>query len=421
MNFGSLRLVLPTGEVRELSLELPQAIVGRGEGATISIEDFSISRRHARLTVDSGRLLVEDAASAAGTFLDDEQLVPNTSYLVAPGASLRFGDVVAHFTPAPAQEASADDDGDESPFGPGGLVVAMVSPAMPVDPGKTVTATAMVTNRGRVVDEVELTVPELPADWYTIDTPQLSLVPGGRADVTVTLHPPRRSDALAGDYVFSLAARSQEQQREEVAHGTFTILPFTAVEVSLAAVRSKRHFRVFVENRGNEPVSYALAGRDDAQAFSYTFERPLVAVRTGRENRGRARSAAAPRMVRPGPQRPVRGGGGPSRRHRAHRAWATRGPSPAPEVQDARPRRVCRGALLAFTALAIFTIADDGGVQEAGAESEYEGVHLCDEPDAADEQAKQAERNAEAAAEGPDAAATVAGAHKRRSTALRAD
>ncbi|HEX4934260.1 MAG TPA: FHA domain-containing protein, partial [Gemmatimonadaceae bacterium] len=281
MNFGSLRLVLPTGEVRELLLELPQATVGRGEGATISIEDFSISRRHARLTVDSGRLLVEDAASAAGTFLDDEQLAPHTSYLVAPGASLRFGDVIAHFTPAPVQDATAGEAADDSPFGPGGLVVAMVSPAMPVDPGKTVTATATVTNRGRVVDEVELSVPELPADWYTIDTPQLSLVPGGRAEVTVTLHPPRRSDALAGDYVFSLSARSQEQQREEVAPGTFTLLPFTAVDVSLAAVRSKRHFRVFVENRGNEPVSYNLAGRDDAQAFSYGFERTLVSVLPG--------------------------------------------------------------------------------------------------------------------------------------------
>jgi len=34
-------------------MDLPSATVGRGEGSTILLDDFSISRRHARLTVDS--------------------------------------------------------------------------------------------------------------------------------------------------------------------------------------------------------------------------------------------------------------------------------------------------------------------------------------------------------------------------------
>jgi len=101
VKFGTLQVALLTGETRDFPIDLPSVIVGRGEGATILLDDFSVSRRHARLTVDSGRLMVEDLASAAGTFINGERLAPNIRYLVDDGAELRFGDLDASYSPPP--------------------------------------------------------------------------------------------------------------------------------------------------------------------------------------------------------------------------------------------------------------------------------------------------------------------------------
>ncbi len=90
MKFGTLQVAMLTGETRSYPLDLPSALVGRGEGSNIHLDDFSISRRHARLTVDSGRLMVEDLASAAGTFINGERLSPNVRYLLDDGDQLRY-------------------------------------------------------------------------------------------------------------------------------------------------------------------------------------------------------------------------------------------------------------------------------------------------------------------------------------------
>ncbi len=70
MKFGTLRVRFLDGTDRDFPLDLPSAVVGRGEGVSILVDDFSISRRHAALTVESSRLMVEDLGSAAGTFLN---------------------------------------------------------------------------------------------------------------------------------------------------------------------------------------------------------------------------------------------------------------------------------------------------------------------------------------------------------------
>ena len=73
MKFGTLQVFPRQGLLKEHGLELPSAVIGRGEGSAILIDDFSVSRRHARLTVDSGRLLIEDLGSVGGTFVDTHQ------------------------------------------------------------------------------------------------------------------------------------------------------------------------------------------------------------------------------------------------------------------------------------------------------------------------------------------------------------
>jgi predicted component of type VI protein secretion system len=104
-----LRAVLADGRTVDFVLDQPVVTVGRSEENPIHLDDLSVSRRHARLSVEGDDLYVEDLGSGAGTHLGGQQLTPRTRYLVRTGDTLRFGDVQATWlapeAPAIAPEA----------------------------------------------------------------------------------------------------------------------------------------------------------------------------------------------------------------------------------------------------------------------------------------------------------------------------
>ena len=109
MKFGVLRITAPDGAVREYPLDIPTIVVGRGPGNSITLDDLSIARRHARLTVDSGHLFVEDLGSSSGTFVGGQRLIPNNRYLVENANDLRA--VITARGPSAPCPADLTDDG----------------------------------------------------------------------------------------------------------------------------------------------------------------------------------------------------------------------------------------------------------------------------------------------------------------------
>ena len=63
-------------------------IVGRSKQADLRIEEGYVSRRHARLWLEAGRLMVEDLGSANGTFLNGERL--DARQCLTPGDRICF-------------------------------------------------------------------------------------------------------------------------------------------------------------------------------------------------------------------------------------------------------------------------------------------------------------------------------------------
>lgn len=63
--------------------------VGRQEGCDLVLNDGGVSRRHARLWLQGGMVLVEDLASANGTFLDGERIIKPQA--LKPGSALTLG------------------------------------------------------------------------------------------------------------------------------------------------------------------------------------------------------------------------------------------------------------------------------------------------------------------------------------------
>jgi pSer/pThr/pTyr-binding forkhead associated (FHA) protein len=74
----------------EVSLDAGQVIVGRSRQCDIVLPSENVSRRHARLVVEGGRLRVEDLGASNGVWLNDQR-VPGSADL-AEGDSLRVGD-----------------------------------------------------------------------------------------------------------------------------------------------------------------------------------------------------------------------------------------------------------------------------------------------------------------------------------------
>jgi predicted component of type VI protein secretion system len=87
-----VKLVIEKGRQRRVvRLAGDHALVGRAKGVHIRIPSADISRKHCRLDVEDGMVVVEDLDSVNGTFLNGERV--EGRQVVAPGDRLTLGPV----------------------------------------------------------------------------------------------------------------------------------------------------------------------------------------------------------------------------------------------------------------------------------------------------------------------------------------
>lgn len=103
MNLGTLQITNPNGHVQEFVIPKTEIIVGRVPGTDLMLADTSVSRQHAKINVELGRLIIEDLNSANGTFVDGQRLNPHVPTPATRDQTVWFGDVVIKFFP-PAVE-----------------------------------------------------------------------------------------------------------------------------------------------------------------------------------------------------------------------------------------------------------------------------------------------------------------------------
>ncbi|MEX1103990.1 MAG: FHA domain-containing protein, partial [Dehalococcoidia bacterium] len=164
MKYGTVRITTPDGQVREHPLETPAARIGRSPENNIVVDHATVSRRHARVSIDSGQCFIEDLGSDTGTFVGGARLAPGERQLFGM-APARMGDVEVAFL---APEAVSTHGGGAGgavaaalpPAAAAGqaLAVTITGPSAAVAPGSQGTATVQIQNRGSTVDEVTLAV-----------------------------------------------------------------------------------------------------------------------------------------------------------------------------------------------------------------------------------------------------------------------
>jgi GAF domain-containing protein len=90
------RFQILKGPMRGHSFELKDdtTLIGRGPESDIRIADASISRKHAKITRDGDRFLIEDLGSQNGTWIDGERIKPHTPWPIEEGLLIVMGDIL---------------------------------------------------------------------------------------------------------------------------------------------------------------------------------------------------------------------------------------------------------------------------------------------------------------------------------------
>jgi hypothetical protein len=188
-----------------------------------------------------------------------------------------------------------------------GASVTLVTPAVSVEPGGTVTVAVKVRNTGTVVDEFVLDVLGDAAGWATVAPPAVNLFPGAEGDAVATFKPPRAASTPAGLVPFGLRARSREDPAgSAVEEGSVTVGAFQEPRAELVpktsrGSRSASH-DLAVDNRGNARLSAEIEATDADRLLAFDVNPPALVVEPGMASFAKVKVSPTKRFWRGKPQ-----------------------------------------------------------------------------------------------------------------------
>lgn len=91
---------------RSLALPKERGHVGRDASMEVTVDDDSVSRKHAEIRVEAGVYVVRDLGSSNGTFVNGTRLKTGLDKRLAHDDKLRFGETHWIFVGGPAQQAA---------------------------------------------------------------------------------------------------------------------------------------------------------------------------------------------------------------------------------------------------------------------------------------------------------------------------
>ena len=150
-------------------------------------------------------------------------------------------------------------------------------------------------NQSGIVDNYDLEVRGLPAEWWTLSPPTVYLVPYGapggayEGESTLRLQPPRSPEAEARDWPIEIVARSRARGEDAgAAAATLTLEPYAEIESELrpeiATGRRGAEFAIAVRNVANAPIEIVVAALDSEDACRFDFDKQQLSAAPGRRD-----------------------------------------------------------------------------------------------------------------------------------------
>jgi hypothetical protein len=188
-----------------------------------------------------------------------------------------------------------------------GASVTLVTPAVAVEPGQSVSIVVKIRNTGSVVDEFGLDVLGDAAAFAACEPPTINLFPGAEGEARVVFSPPRAPSTPAGAIPFGLRARSREDPAgSAVEEGTVQVGVFADPHAELvprtSRGRSGAAHEVAVDNRGNARLAAEIEAVDADQQLRFDVNPPAIVVDPGMAGFARLRVSPAKRFWRGQPK-----------------------------------------------------------------------------------------------------------------------
>lgn len=153
-------------------------------------------------------------------------------------------------------------------------------------PGVAAQCRVTVANRGSVVEAYTLTPVGDLAAYAVIEPAVLSLYPDAEGSATVTITVPQEAVVQAGDVPFGVLVEPKEHPADTaVPEALVHVEPFSDVSAELTprtshGSRVGRH-TVSIDNRGNQPVTVELTGKDPDAVMELRFSPSTLEVQPG--------------------------------------------------------------------------------------------------------------------------------------------
>jgi pSer/pThr/pTyr-binding forkhead associated (FHA) protein len=80
------------GDINPVEFTIPEVIIGRDPACSFSIQDETVSSRHARMSYHHNQWWVEDLGSTNGSYLNDDRVYTPT--VVISGDEIRCGQII---------------------------------------------------------------------------------------------------------------------------------------------------------------------------------------------------------------------------------------------------------------------------------------------------------------------------------------
>jgi serine/threonine protein kinase len=280
---------------RHFSMNKPKLTIGRAPDNDIVLSSPDVSRQHARLERHRDGWAIVDVKSRGGTFYNGRKLHPKRPETWQPGLRLQIGPYFLQWqlaediansptlkTPAePVTELfQISADGSHVQASNSNFSVALNPTQATLAPGGETHLQIELFNQSSTILVVKISLTGLP-DIATLAQDTVSVAPGGRATVPLTLQLPlTEQPLLAGQHPFQLLLHADGPPVETaVLQGQLTILPEEQFELSIwpAYVENGGTCRVMIRNDGNIRSTINLTTQDPAGKLQFFGdEQPMV-------------------------------------------------------------------------------------------------------------------------------------------------
>ena len=303
MAFGTLTIRMESGEIRKHVLDSPITSVGRQPGNDIVLATTSVSRYHAQFDVTEGQVFLVDLGAVNGTFLNDQQIEPNSRVPLKAGDEIIMGDVsLVFYPPEEHPERVRPSIGLEPEVGtvrqegvPFQLMLDIPQPA--VAPGARLQLVLIIENLG---DQPELYTVELGGlnrEWVKTNRRDVRLDPHEQTEVIISVRPPRSSQTKPGLYPLTVTVKLKEQPDVKLeAVREINVVGYAGLAVIVRERKQPGSYHVAVQNQGNTPVSLQLGGFHPRKLLRYRFEPNQMSLAPGETEQVKLR--VQPRGIR---------------------------------------------------------------------------------------------------------------------------